>query len=43
MAVPGKVALATDHTVFKAPDASGKIVVTDEATVLRMFTKLDGN
>jgi hypothetical protein len=42
MAVYGNVALATDHTVFKAPDATGKIVVTDEATVLRMFVKLDG-
>jgi hypothetical protein len=42
MAVYGNVALATDHTVFKAADASGKIVVTDEATVLRMFVKLDG-
>ena len=41
-AVYGNVALATDHTVFKAPDASGKIVVTDEATVLRIFVKLDG-
>jgi hypothetical protein len=42
MAVYGNVALATDHTVFKAPDASGKIGVTDEATVLRIFVKLDG-
>jgi hypothetical protein len=42
MAVYGNVALATDHTVFKAPDASGKIGVTDEATVLRMFVKQDG-
>jgi hypothetical protein len=42
MAVYGDVALATDHTVFKAADASGKIVVTDEATVLRMFVKLNG-
>jgi hypothetical protein len=42
MAVYGNVALATDHTVFKAADARGKIVVTDEATVLRMFVKLDG-
>jgi len=42
MAVYGNVALATDHTVFKTLDASGKIVVTDEATVLRMFVKLDG-
>ena len=41
-AVYGNVALATDHTVFKAPDATGKIVVTDEATVLRIFVKLDG-
>jgi hypothetical protein len=41
-AVYGNVALATDRTVFKAPDASGKIVVTDEATVLRIFVKLDG-
>jgi hypothetical protein len=42
MAVYGDVALATDHTVFKAPDANGKIVVTDEATVLRMFVKQNG-
>jgi hypothetical protein len=42
MAVYGDVALATDHTVFKAADAGGKIVVTDEATVLRMFVKVDG-
>jgi hypothetical protein len=42
MAVYGNVALATDHTVFKAADANGKIEVTDEATVLRMFVKLDG-
>ena len=41
-AVYGNVALATDHTVFKVPDTSGKIVVTDEATVLRIFVKLDG-
>jgi hypothetical protein len=42
MAVYGDVALATDHTVFKAADASGKIGVTDQATVLRMFVKLNG-
>ena len=42
MAVYGNVALATDRTVFKAPDATRKIVVTDEATVLRIFVKLDG-
>lgn len=42
MAVYGNVALATDHTVFKAPNASGKIVVTDEANVLRIFVKRNG-
>ena len=42
MAVYGNVALATDHTVFKAPNASGKIVVTDEANVLRIFVRLNG-
>jgi len=42
MAVYGDVALATDHTVFKAAAASGKIGVTDEATVLRMFVRLNG-
>lgn len=42
MAVYGNVAMATDHTVFKAADASGKIVVTDEANVLRIFVKLNG-
>src|ERR1700688_5116544 len=42
MAVYGDVALATDHTVFKAADANGKIVVTDEANVLRMFVKQNG-
>jgi hypothetical protein len=41
-AVYGNVALATDHTVFKVADASGKITVADEASVLRMFVKLDG-
>ena len=41
-AVYGNVAIATDHTIFKAPDASGKIVVTDEASVLRLFVKLNG-
>jgi hypothetical protein len=42
MAVYGNVAMATDHTVFKAANASGKIGVTDEANVLRIFVKLDG-
>jgi hypothetical protein len=41
-AVYGNVALATDHTVFKAADESGKISVRTEATVLRMFVKLNG-
>ena len=42
MAVYGNVALATDRTVFKIVDASGNIVVRNEATVLRMFVKLNG-
>jgi hypothetical protein len=42
MAVYGNVALATNRTVFKAPDATRKIVVTDGTTVLRIFVKLDG-
>ena len=42
MAVYGNVALATDHTVFKAADANGKIAVTDEARVLRIFVKHNG-
>ena len=42
MAVYGDVALATDHTVFKVADNSGNISVMNEATVLRMFVKLNG-
>jgi hypothetical protein len=42
IAVYGNVALATDRTVFKAADASGTIGVTDMATVLRIFVKIDG-
>lgn len=42
MSVYGDIALATDHTVFKAPDASGNLVVTGEANVLRMFEREDG-
>ena len=42
MAVYGDVALATDHTVFKVADNSGNISVRNEATVLRMFVKLNG-
>ena len=42
MAVVGDVALAVDRTIFKAPDASGKVAVTGEARVLRMFVKENG-
>lgn len=42
MAVYGDIALATDHTIFKAPDASGKLAVTGEARVLRMFVREKG-
>lgn len=42
MAVYGNVALATDRTVFKVADDSGKISVRNEASVLRMFVKLNG-
>jgi hypothetical protein len=42
MSVYGDIALATDHTVFKAPDAKGNLVVTGEANVLRMFERENG-
>jgi hypothetical protein len=42
MAVYGDVALATDHTVFKAADEKGNISVRAEANVLRMFVKYNG-
>jgi hypothetical protein len=42
MAVYGDVALATDHTVFKAADEKGNISVRTEANVLRMFVKYNG-
>jgi hypothetical protein len=42
MAVYGNVALATDRTVFKVADDAGKISVRNEATVLRMFVRLNG-
>ena len=42
MAVHGDIALATDRTIFKAPDASGKLAVTGEAIVLRMFVRENG-
>jgi uncharacterized protein DUF4440 len=42
MAVYGNMALATDHTIFKAIDAGGKLAVTSEARVLRIFVKENG-
>ena len=42
MAVYGNVALATDRTVFKVADDSGKIHVRDQGTVLRIFVKQNG-
>jgi hypothetical protein len=42
MAVYGNVALATDRTVFKVANESGKISVRDQATVLRIFVKQNG-
>lgn len=42
MAVYGNVALATDHTIFKAIDANGNLSVTGEARVLRIFVKENG-
>jgi len=41
-AVYGNVALATDHTLIKGVDSNGKIVVTREMGVLRMFVKENG-
>jgi hypothetical protein len=41
-AVYGNVALATDHTIFKAADDKGNITVRAEANVLRMFVKQNG-
>jgi hypothetical protein len=42
MAVYGSVALATDHTIFKVIDPNGKLGVTGEARVLRIFVKENG-
>ena len=42
MAVYGNVALATDRTVFKVADDSGKIGIRNQATVLRIFVKQNG-
>ena len=41
-AVYGNIALATDHTIFKAVDANGQLSVTGEARVLRIFVKENG-
>jgi hypothetical protein len=41
MAVYGNVAFATDRTIFKAVDANGNLHITDQATVLRMFVKIN--
>ena len=38
----GNVVLATDHTIIKGLDASGKIVPVMEMNVLRMFVKDNG-
>jgi hypothetical protein len=42
MSVYGDIALATDLTIFKTADASGKVSVSGEANVLRMFVKENG-
>jgi hypothetical protein len=42
MSVYGDIALATDHTIFKAADANGQVSVTNEANVLRMFVRENG-
>ena len=41
-AIYGNVVLATDHTIIKGLDASGKIVPVMEMNVLRMFVKDNG-
>jgi hypothetical protein len=43
MAVYGNFALATDHTLLKMVDASGKLLSTEDTRVLRMFVKENGN
>jgi uncharacterized protein DUF4440 len=42
MALYGNVALGVDRTIFKAPDASGKLGTTSQARVLRIFVKENG-
>jgi len=41
-AIYGNVVLATDHTVIKGLDSSGKIVPVMEMSVLRMFVREQG-
>src|SRR5690349_630908 len=41
-AIYGNVVLATDHTIIKGLDASGKIVPVLEMNVLRMFVRENG-
>jgi hypothetical protein len=41
-AVYGDIALATDHTLFHSVDANGKLQLTGESRVLRIFVKVDG-
>lgn len=42
MAVYGDIALATDHTIFKAAGPDGQLSVTGEARVLRIFVRENG-
>src|SRR5260221_3840938 len=42
MAVYGDVALATDRTIFKVADDSGKIGIRNQAAELRIFVKQNG-
>ena len=42
MAVYGDVAMATDHSIYKTTDASGKLAIASEANVLRIFVKENG-
>lgn len=42
MAVYGNIAMGVDRTIFKAPDASGKLATTSQARVLRIFVKENG-
>jgi len=42
MAVYGDLAMGVDRTIFKTIDASGNLVVTSEARVLRIFAKENG-